>query len=133
MTNTAKWDVFDTAFTGPHDGNPYLDVSLSATFSHGSRTVTVPGFYDGDGTYRVRFSPDTEGEWRYTTRSATPALNGQAGSFTCTPATPDVHGPVHVAHRFHFAYADGTPYFPFGTTSYAWTHQPLAIDRKSVV
>ena len=25
--------------------------------------VPAPGFYDGDGVYRVRFMPDTEGEW----------------------------------------------------------------------
>ena len=34
--------------------------------------------------------------------------------------------------RFHFAYADGTPYFPFGTTCYAWTHQPLAMQDETL-
>lgn len=132
MGTTAKWNVFEAAFSGPANGNPYLDVSLSATFSCGNRTVTVPGFHDGEDTYRIRFSPDTEGEWGYITHSATPALDGQSGSFTCTPASPGVHGPVHVAHRHHFAYADGTPYFPFGTTCYAWTHQPIAMQEQTL-
>lgn len=132
MTDIAKWDVFEATLSGPGDGNPYLEVSFEATFSLGNRTVTVPGFYDGEGTYRVRFSPDTEGEWRYVTSSATTALDGKSGSFTCTPARAGVHGPVHVAHRFHFAYADGTPYFPFGTTCYAWTHQPLDMQRQTL-
>ena len=29
-------------------------------------------------------------------------------------------GPVGTAHGLHFQYADGTPYFPFGTTCYAY-------------
>jgi len=132
MTTTAKWDVFEQSFSGPATGNPYLEISFTASFTLANRTVTVPGFYDGDGTYRVRFMPDTEGEWHFTTTSLTPELNGQTGSFTCTPAIAGVHGPVHVAHRHHFAHADGTPYFPFGTTCYAWTHQPLAMQAQTL-
>ena len=29
--------------------------------------MTVPGFYNGDGTYRIRFSPATQGEWTLNT------------------------------------------------------------------
>ena len=35
-------------------------------------------------------------------------------------------------NRHHFAYADGKPYFPFGTTCYAWTHQPLDMQRQTL-
>ena len=132
MTTTAKWDVFEHSFSGPADGNPYLEVSFTATFAHANRTVTVPGFYDGEGVYRVRFMPDTEGAWRFTTTSSTAALDGLTGSFECGAAAAGVHGPVHVAHRHHFAHADGTPYFPFGTTCYAWTHQPLAMQEQTL-
>ena len=58
-----KWGLFEAAFSGPKDGNPFADVTLDAEFSLGARTVPAPGFYDGDGVYRVRFMPDTEGEW----------------------------------------------------------------------
>ena len=64
-----QWGVWETSLVGPRDGNPYLEVQLSATFSQGDRHVTVPGFYDGDGVYRVRFSPPAQGQWRYETRS----------------------------------------------------------------
>ncbi len=132
MTSVAKWDIFELELSGPSDGNPYLDVTLEASFTRGGRAVRVPGFYDGDGTYRVRFMPDTEGEWTYNTRSSAPALSGRAGSFTATAPAPDTHGPVQVHNQFHFAYADGTPYFPFGTTCYAWTHQPLALQEQTL-
>lgn len=132
MTNVAKWDIFELELSGPSEGNPYLDVSLEATFTQGARAVRVPGFYDGGSTYRIRFMPDMEGAWSYTTKSSAPTLSGKSGSFTATAPAPDAHGPVRVHNQFHFAYADGTPYFPFGTTCYAWTHQPLALQEETL-
>ena len=123
--SVAKWDVFEIVLEGPRTGNPYLDVTLGAEFAQGNRRVPVPGFYDGDGLYRVRFMPDTEGPWTWVTTSTATALADKSGSLTVAPAREGVHGPVRVRNTFHFAHADGTPYFPFGTTCYAWTHQPL--------
>ena len=127
-----RWDVFEATFQGPSEGNPFLEVELSATFSMGHRTVTVDGFCDGSGSYKVRFMPDTEGEWSYTTASNVTALNGKAGKFNCGPAAAGAHGPVGVHNEHHFAYADGTPYFPFGTTCYAWVHQSGALQRQTL-
>jgi len=127
-----RWDRFDLDLSGPRDGNPFVDVRLSAQFRLGQRTVDVDGFYDGNGSYRVRFSPDTEGEWKYTTRSDRRELDGKTGSFVCTRASAKNHGPVSVRNTFHFGYADGTPYFPFGTTCYAWTHQPDELQQQTV-
>jgi hypothetical protein len=127
-----KWDFFEASFEGPSGGNPFLEVSLEATFSQGSRRVRVPAFYDGDGIYRVRFMPDNEGEWTFRTSSKTAALDGKEGGFTAIAPRKGNHGPVSVRNKFHFAYADGTPYFAFGTTCYAWTHQPLAMQEETL-
>jgi hypothetical protein len=128
----AKWDVFEAVFNGPSSGNPFVDVDFEAIFSQKSRMVRVPGFYDGEGVYKVRFMPDNEGEWRYITTSSAAELDGHSGTFTAGPAQTGVHGPVHVANKFHFAYADGTPYLAFGTTCYAWTHQPLELQAQTL-
>jgi hypothetical protein len=128
----AKWDIFEACFTGPSTGNPFTDVKLEAVFSQNSRTVRVPGFYDGDGTYKIRFMPDNEGEWQFRTQSSSAELDGGSGSFTALPHGRGNHGPVSVSNRFHFAYADGTPYLPFGTTCYAWTHQPPALQAQTL-
>ena len=56
-----RWGVFEIELAGPAAGNPYLDVRWSATFAQDGRRITVPGFYDGDGAYKVRFSPPTRG------------------------------------------------------------------------
>lgn len=127
-----QWEVFEASFQGPTDGNPFLDHDIAASFSHEGRVIDVRGFYDGDGTYRVRHMPDAEGVWQYVVRSDLPALDGQAGSYVCAPASPAAHGPVKVYRSFHFAHADGTPYHPFGTTCYAWTHQPLDLQTRTL-
>lgn len=115
-----QWDAFEVSLRGPSTGNPFVDVQLKASFSLDHRTVNVTGFYDGDGVYKVRFMPDAPGHWRWQTDSNHADLRGHSGTLLCTPAKADNHGPVGTAHQFHFEYADGTPYFPFGTTCYAY-------------
>jgi len=116
-----QWGIFEVSLPGPGTGNPYKEVTLTALFTMGHRNVHVTGFYDGGGGYRVRFMPDAPGRWSYVTQSSAPELAAHTGEFLCTPpATPGNHGPVGTAHQFHFQHADGTPYFPFGTTTYAY-------------
>jgi hypothetical protein len=132
MTMTNLYDIHEVRFEGPVKGNPYLDLMLHAHFKQGNRSVRVTGFHDGGNQYLLRFMPDTTGEWTYTTTSSVPELDGKSGTLTVTPARSGVHGPVHVRNRFHFAYHDGTPYYPFGTTCYAWTHQPREMQAETL-
>ncbi len=127
-----RWGVYELMLPGPANGNPFTDVTLTARFTHGETTVPVTGFYDGGGNYRARFMPTAEGEWRYQTQSTAPALNGKTGTITAGPPSPTNHGPVRVRNTFHFAYADGTPYVPIGTTCYAWNHQPDDLQRQTL-
>ncbi len=39
---------------------------------------------------------------------------------------------MRVRNRYHFAHADGTPFFPFGTTCYAWTHQTPELQARTL-
>jgi hypothetical protein len=114
------WDVFELELSGPSTGNPFLDVTLSACFTHENATCQVSGFYDGDGTYRVRFMPHEEGAWSYETSSNREELNRIKGRFDVGAPLPESHGPVHVVDQYHFAYADGKRFFPVGTTLYCW-------------
>jgi hypothetical protein len=114
-----QWGLFEIVLKGPATGNPFREVTLGARFTQEHRTVDVKGFYDGAGTYRIRFMPDAIGPWSYTTAGSVAELDGKTGRFNCIPASPDNHGPVTTTHQFHFEHADGTPYFPFGTTTYA--------------
>lgn len=131
-TTAEQWDVFELTLSGSAEGNPFLDVEFGATFSYKHRAIEVDGFYDGDGVYRVRFMPDTPGQWRFRTSSNRDELAGVEGAFTCTPAAPGNHGPVRVANTYHFAYADGTPYKQVGTTCYVWNHQGDALEEQTL-
>src|SRR3954449_6545548 len=127
-----RWDLFEIALQGPETGNPFIEVKLSASFRLGYRVVEVEGFYDGSGTYRVRFMPDSLGEWSYVTKSNRRELDGKSGKFTCKPNSLSNHGPVRVRNTYHFGYQDGTPYYPFGTTSYAWAHQGNKLEEQTI-
>jgi Domain of unknown function (DUF5060)/Protein of unknown function (DUF4038)/Domain of unknown function (DUF5605) len=127
-----QWEVFELTLAGPSSGNPFTDVQLTALLSLGNRTVPVDGFYDGNGIYKLRFMPDMQGEWSYRTASNLPELSGKTGRFTCSAALAGAHGPVRVRNTHHFAYADGTPFFPFGTTCYAWVHQPEELQKQTL-
>ncbi|HVO74759.1 MAG TPA: DUF5605 domain-containing protein, partial [Ignavibacteriaceae bacterium] len=116
----------------PTDGNPFIDVKLSAGFIKDNDTISVPGFYDGEGIYKIRFMPAKEGEWKYLTVSNIKKLDSKKGSFICKHPGKDNHGPVAVQDTFYFAYSDGTPYYPFGTTCYAWVHQDDSLADETI-
>ena len=65
-------------------------------------------------------------------RATVAELDGKTGTFTATKPSAGNHGPVRVRNTFHFAYADGTPYFPVGTTCYAWTHQGDELEEQTL-
>ncbi|MBI1390479.1 MAG: DUF5060 domain-containing protein [bacterium] len=76
-----KWHRVTLTFDGPSasedsEVNPFLDYRLIVTFIKGPREFQVPGFFAADGDaansgaksgnkWRVRFTPDEEGFWRY--------------------------------------------------------------------
>jgi uncharacterized protein DUF5060/uncharacterized protein DUF5605/uncharacterized protein DUF4038 len=127
-----RWDVFELTLNGPNDGNPFLDTWLKATFRSGHREIAIDGFYDGDGVYKIRFMPDSLGDWSYTTDSNAGALRRKTGNFEVVAPSTGNHGPVRVRDTFHFGYDDGAPFFPFGTTCYAWVHQTEELQQQTL-
>ncbi|MGB3586184.1 MAG: DUF5060 domain-containing protein, partial [Tunicatimonas sp.] len=111
-----QWHKITLVFDGPEtselaDENPFLYYRLDVTFTQGTRTYRVPGFYAADGNaaetsaeegnkWMVRFTPDQTGEWTYNVSfkkgeevaiqqdisKATSAefMDGLSGSFTIT-------------------------------------------------
>src|SRR3546814_8769851 len=76
-----RWCGHELVFDGPADGNPFVDVDLAATFERGGRAIRVPGFYDGAGVYRIRFSPPDAGRWTWHSERNAAALASQASEF----------------------------------------------------
>ncbi|UFU06977.1 DUF5605 domain-containing protein [Ruania halotolerans] len=106
-------------------------VALHAEVTGPDRTIRIPGFYDGDGMFRLRHLPLTPGTYSFRTVSDLADLHGQEGTFDVGPARPNDHGPVRVA-GFHLAHADGAAHLPIGTTAYAWTHQPEHLQESTL-
>jgi len=127
-----KYKIFEAAFEGPSDGNPFKDVKIRATFRHKKEIKQVSGFYDGNGKFKIRFLPDLEGHWTFAVKSNNGDIDGQKGAFECTAPTGKNHGIVRVANTYHFKFDDQTPFYPFGTTCYAWIHQPVNIQEQTL-
>jgi len=130
--NIQQWNVYEISFSGPSEGNPYMDITLEAVFKTENKTVSVPGFYDGNGMYRIRFSPDKQGEWTWETNSNSEELANKSGEFICIAPAVNNHGPLKIVNTFYLEYADNTPFYAVGTTAYQWTSVKQSIQEKTL-
>jgi len=126
-----RWGVFEVALDGKTEGNPFTDYEIKGFFAHKNQNVTVDGFYDGDGVYKVRFMPSFEGEYRFVI-SGSFSDEVWEGFFTATKPSRKNHGPVRVAATYHFAYEDGTPHRSLGTTCYVWHLQSEELQEQTL-
>jgi hypothetical protein len=127
-----QWDVLEIMLNGPSSGNPYMEVSLVAVFVQDREKIVVPGFYDGEGIYRIRFSPNKQGHWTYRTESNVTELSNQVGEFLCSPPSGSNHGPVQIVNTYYLQYADGNPFYSIGTTAYQWTSVKQSVQSKTI-
>jgi hypothetical protein len=123
-----KWEQFERTFqSSVAYTNPVQEASLrvSLVSPSGDKSL-IEGFWDGDRTWKFRFSPNQIGKWTYVTAcsdSSNVGLDSQAGSFVCIPARGNnrfaLHGSVRVSpDRHYLMHEDGTPFFWLGDT--AW-------------
>jgi len=106
-----KWHKVTLTFDGPSTSetaatNPFTDYRLNVTFTNGSTSYTVPGYYaaetsaSGGNKWRVHFAPDKTGTWNWTASFRTgnqvamddsdsagspAAFDGLSGSFNVGP------------------------------------------------
>ena len=119
-----QWGQLELTFQGPSDKNPFKDYHISANFScnDGQLSFIVNGFYDGNGTYRIRFMPSKIGTWNYITTSNVKNMSNIKGSFnSIKPTSVNNYGPPNVDPTTNrsFIFANGiNQYFECGTTSY---------------
>lgn len=128
------WQPRDFSFTAKLEtANPFM-VSFEANVTApDGTTFKLPGYFDGDGTWKIRLSPTLEGKWSFVTKSEIKELDGKTAEFTCVKQTnPNIHGVLRVdqAHPHHFIYEDGTRFFLQGY-EYDWLWA-LDMDKPDV-
>jgi hypothetical protein len=113
----SRWQPHDFTFTSREEpANPFRVPFSAEVTGPNNAKLTIPGFYDGNGTWKIRVSPTAEGKWQLVTHSPVPALDGQRVEFVCVPNGAQGHGGVRVdaRHPRHFVCEDGTRFFPLG-------------------
>ncbi len=117
--------------------NPYADVELRAEFRSpkGGRTKVMPAFWDGDGRFGLRFSPDFEGRWDFRIISNVASLDKRTGSFQAVAArTP---GFIEVFNTRYFKHPlTNTPHYWLGDTALGlgtmpWEEFAAFADRRA--
>jgi len=129
MAQVAQNNVFEGMLQSNCDyANPFVDVTIKVRFTAPSRkSSVVEAFWDGGRTWRVRFSPDRIGEWRWESECSDPenaGLHGRKGQFRCTAykgSNPFYQrGPIGLSKDGHyFAHRDETPFLWLGDTAWA--------------
>jgi hypothetical protein len=106
-------------YTNPYD---LRQVSLDGIFTApDGKEWKVPGFWDGEAAWAVRFTPSQVGEWSYslTVKDTRGVSQPYEGKFTVTAS--DLHGwlqagnwinPAYSGH--YLVYQDGSPFYGVG-------------------
>ncbi len=113
--------------------DPFSDVTLDLQLYGNGRLYTVPGFWDGGSTWRIRFVCPAAGTWQCLTVCSDPsnaALHGRTATVNCAPYTGELeiyrHGFVTTRYgEKYLTYEDGTPFFYLGDTHWNFGNEPL--------
>ncbi len=116
-----RFGVFEAQFeaSGSYE-NPYTQLAPVAEIQRPDGAVwKIPLFWDGEKTWKLRVSPDLDGEWRYRVESSDDGLRGKEGSFRCQTSRRNGSIRPMVGFPHHFQYQDGTPFWFLGDTAWA--------------
>lgn len=113
-----RWEPHDFAFriSGAPE-NPFAATFSAEVRGPGGIAFELPGFFDGDGTWKLRIAPTQEGRWSLLTHSTVSELDGRREDFVCAPnPSPGAHGALRVdpQYRHHFVFEDGSRFLPVG-------------------
>lgn len=120
---------------------PFVDVMLDVLITApGGATFRVPAFYDGAGTWKVRFMPAQKGPYHYKTICSVVedvGLHERTGSFTVAcPGTENVlarhGGHLRVSdNKRYLTCTDGTPFFWLSDTYWFVPTRNMPYDSSS--
>ena len=111
--------ALDAKYSNPYDAR---EIALNGIFTApDGKQMNTPGFWDGEGAWKIRFTPSQEGTWTYSI--SVKDTNGEslpnAGKFSVTSS--ELHGWIIPGKTFDPSYSphylvhqDGTPFYGVG-------------------
>lgn len=109
--------------------DPLFETQLDVVFTHDESgdSFTMPAFWDGGTTWRVRYALTSSGKWSWTTvctDETNAGLHGRTGEMLCVAYTGQLdvykHGFLKTESGVrYFMYDDGTPFFYLGDTHFS--------------
>ena len=136
--DTGIWMRFEKQFTSEKEyQNPLYDCKMNVRFvSPTGRVKNIQGFWDGGQSWKVRFMPDEQGTWSYTTEASDKSNSGLhdvRGTFGCvsnnSPHAIYRNGAVTRSRGlYHLHHTDGTPFF--WTACTAWNGTLKSTDEE---
>lgn len=122
-----QYQMSELKFKAPGPEGSFVQVNLMAEIRNASSVVNVKGFYAGNGTYKIRFLPETAGTYNIKISGVV----NQDIDFEVLPADDSHHGIVR-ADGTHLKYSDGTFFYSFGTTVYALANQNNKLAEETM-
>ena len=147
------WDIYEiTLKSSQISQNPYtafltegkpalVTAKFTGISGHCSeKSVTVPGFWDGNDVWKIRFAPPFSGTWEYETISSDKKMNRKKGRLTVTEWTEEELRANQTRRGFvivndkaerkgrYFTYSDGTPFLWIADTWWDWTNNRISFE-----
>ena len=129
MDKMRQYEMTEWTVSGREPEGSWVETDIVGTIEGNGSVKEVKGFYAGNGTYKVRFLPEETGTYQVTI-SGSCLDEVKAFTVECTAAAEGQHGVVR-ADGTHFRWEDGTWFYPFGTTVYAFSHQEDAVVEQT--
>ncbi len=130
------WRAVELSFESEKSyADPFADVTLDLLLRGNGRLYTVPGFWDGGNTWRVRFVCPAAGTWQCKTVCSDETngkLHGRTAQVECAAYGGDLeiykHGFVTTRYgEKYLTYEDGAPFFYLGDTHWNFGSEPLHV------
>ncbi|MDO6518785.1 apiosidase-like domain-containing protein [Zobellia uliginosa] len=109
-----QWEVIDVVFPVNKRTKAPFEVVATAQVTDGKQTQQIPLFYNGNGTWVLRYSSGVMGDKSFVITSELKGLNGKKGKITVVKnQKTDRHGGIvlNKDNPRHLFYEDGSHYF----------------------
>ena len=110
-----QWEMIELTYsTKKVPTESPLEVIMGCVFTHENGTSRdVPGFYNGNSEWVIRFTPKQAGRWQGSTYSSLTELSGKSVELTIDGPDPGSQGGVVINpdDPTHFQYENGDSYF----------------------